>query len=82
LIATCEHIGINTFDYLVALQRHAEAVKQCPSQWLPWSVPQAHKLSIEGAVGNFCGEAWKEMVEDPPESAVGGRLQTASSCGR
>ena len=37
LIATCETIGINTFDYLVVLQRHAETVKQCPSQWLPWS---------------------------------------------
>ena len=37
LIATCENIGINTFDYLVVLQRHSETVKQRPSQWLPWN---------------------------------------------
>jgi hypothetical protein len=37
LIATCEKIGINTFDYLLVLQRHAEDVKRHPSQWLPWN---------------------------------------------
>ena len=37
LIATCDHAGINAFDYLVALQRYAADVKQSPEQWLPWS---------------------------------------------
>ena len=37
IIATCDHAGINTFDYLVALQRHAADVKQHPQQWLPWT---------------------------------------------
>jgi hypothetical protein len=36
LIATSEKAGINTFDYLIVLQRHAAAVKRQPEQWLPW----------------------------------------------
>ena len=35
LIATCDKAGINTFDYLIVLQRHAESVKRQPEQWLP-----------------------------------------------
>ncbi len=37
LIHTCELEGVNAFEYLVALQQHADAVKQTPSAWLPWT---------------------------------------------
>jgi len=37
LIHTCELEGVNAFEYLVALQRHADAVKQTPGAWLPWT---------------------------------------------
>jgi hypothetical protein len=37
LIHTAELNGIGTFDYLVALQRHHEAVARAPSAWLPWT---------------------------------------------
>ena len=37
LIATCEHCGVNPFEYLKALQRHAERVREHPQQWLPWN---------------------------------------------
>lgn len=37
VVATAYQAGINAFDYLVALQRHAEAVKRHPEQWLPWN---------------------------------------------
>jgi hypothetical protein len=40
LIATSEKAGINTFDYLIVLQRHAEAVKRQPEFWLPWNYAQ------------------------------------------
>jgi hypothetical protein len=40
LIATSEKAGINTFDYLIVLQRHAEAVKRQPELWLPWNYAQ------------------------------------------
>lgn len=37
LIATCEQSGVNAFEYLTALQRHAEAVAENPDRWLPWN---------------------------------------------
>jgi hypothetical protein len=37
LIHTAELNGIAPFDYLVALQRHHEAVARAPSAWLPWN---------------------------------------------
>jgi len=40
VIYTCERCGANPFDYLVTVQRHAEAVKQAPAQWMPWNYRQ------------------------------------------
>ena len=37
LIHTCELNGVNPFEYLTELQRHAEQVKQAPGQWMPWN---------------------------------------------
>jgi hypothetical protein len=37
LIHTCELNGADPFDYLHQLQRHAEALKQTPSEWMPWN---------------------------------------------
>ena len=37
LIHTCELNGINPFDYLTELQRHAEELKQNPPEWMPWN---------------------------------------------
>ena len=37
LIHTCELNGANAFDYLAELQRHAEELKQNPSEWMPWN---------------------------------------------
>ncbi len=37
LIYTAELNGIAPFEYLVALQRHAEAVAAYPSVWMPWT---------------------------------------------
>jgi hypothetical protein len=36
-IHTCELNGVNPFDYLNELQRHAEELKQAPSEWMPWN---------------------------------------------
>ena len=35
LIHTCELNGINPFDCLTQLQRHAEELKRNPSEWMP-----------------------------------------------
>jgi len=37
LIHTCELNSANPFDYLTELQRHAEDLKQKPSEWMPWN---------------------------------------------
>jgi transposase len=40
LIYTCELNGANPFDYLTELQRHAEELKQSPSEWMLWNYPE------------------------------------------
>jgi hypothetical protein len=37
LIHTCELNGADPFDYLNQLQRHAEELKQTPSEWMAWN---------------------------------------------
>ena len=37
LIHTCELNAVNPFEYLTELQRHAEQVKQAPTEWMPWN---------------------------------------------
>jgi transposase len=37
LIHTCELNDADPFDYLNQLQRHAEELKQTPSEWMPWN---------------------------------------------
>lgn len=37
LIHTCELNGVNSFDYLVELQRHAAELAASPADWMPWN---------------------------------------------
>jgi transposase len=37
LIHTCELNGVNPFDYLTELLRHADELKQKPSEYMPWN---------------------------------------------
>ena len=41
LIHTCELNGVNAFDYLTELQRHARELATSPAEWMPWSYRQA-----------------------------------------
>ena len=41
LIHTAELCGANPFEYLVALQRHTEAVSREPAAWMPWNYGEA-----------------------------------------
>ena len=49
LIHTCELNGVNSFDYLNELLRHAEALKQNPSDWMPWNCDTLARLAIQVA---------------------------------
>ena len=46
LIHTCELCGVNPFEYLQALQLHAEQVKATAAQWLPWNYRE--QLTLTG----------------------------------
>jgi len=37
LIATCELCGVNPFDYLTELDRHASKAASHPAAWMPWN---------------------------------------------
>jgi hypothetical protein len=37
LIHTCELNGVDPFDYLTELQRHADELAENPKDWLPWN---------------------------------------------
>jgi transposase len=41
LIHTAIDCGADPFDYLVALQRHADAVRKAPAAWMPWNYTDA-----------------------------------------
>ena len=45
-----ELCGANPFDYLTALQRHAEELKQTPSEWMPWNYRET--LARAGSYAN------------------------------
>ena len=37
MIHTCQLCGTNSFDYLIALQRHTAELAAHPSNWMPWN---------------------------------------------
>ena len=41
LIYTCELSAANPFEYLTALQNHADQVAQGPEHWMPWNYADA-----------------------------------------
>jgi transposase len=40
LIHTCQLAGVNSFDYLIELQRHAKELAANPAEWMPWNYRQ------------------------------------------
>lgn len=53
LIHTAELAGVNAFEYLVALMRHAPDVAEHPAEWMPWNYTQrmAHLGAAPGPSG-------------------------------
>jgi transposase len=48
LIHSAELCGTNPFDYLNQLQRHADELKERPSQWMPWNYRAALQHAAAG----------------------------------
>jgi len=49
LIHTCELNGANPFDYLVALLRHPEQLRETPADWMPWNYQQSLEQLADAA---------------------------------
>jgi transposase len=45
LIHTCELNGVNPFDYLTELQKHAAELARDPAAWMPWNYRQTLQLA-------------------------------------
>jgi hypothetical protein len=43
LIHTAERHGINAFEYLVAILRHAKLAADSPAEWMPWNFAEIVK---------------------------------------
>ncbi len=48
IIHTCELNGVNSFDYLTELQRHATELLANPAEWMPWSYRDAMMRVADG----------------------------------
>jgi hypothetical protein len=46
LIHTCQLCGVNSFDYLVELQRHARELAARPAEWMPWNYRETLERSV------------------------------------
>jgi hypothetical protein len=46
LIHTCELCGVNSFDYLTELERHAGEPSANPQNWMPWN----YRLVLDGTI--------------------------------
>jgi hypothetical protein len=77
LIHTCELNRVNPFDYLNELQRHAQELKQAPSEWLPWNYREtlARTGALLDAASGMLDPAW-------PKRIVFGRAGATSPNGR
>ena len=45
LIHTCELNGVNPFDYLTELQKHANELSSHPDRWMPWNYQDTRQRS-------------------------------------
>jgi hypothetical protein len=48
LIHTAELCDADPFDYLVALQRHADKVAEAPAGWMPWNYKETLDILSAG----------------------------------
>ena len=49
LMHTCELAGVNAFDYLTALQRHLDGMRETPTAWMPWNYHENVRMLEAGA---------------------------------
>ncbi|HXP44222.1 MAG TPA: hypothetical protein VN833_28500 [Candidatus Acidoferrales bacterium] len=62
LIHTCRLCGAHSFDYLTALQRHAQKLATKPAEWMPWNYRNlgADSLPLRFRVELWTNRTWPE----------------------
>jgi len=65
LIHTCELNGVNSFDYLTELLRHAQQLKQNPSEWMPWNCRETLAREIVRPSGRQTTSAMRNQCTSP-----------------
>jgi transposase len=50
LIHTCQLHGVNAFEYLTELQKHAEELAARPPEWMPWNYRDACRCQAKSGV--------------------------------
>lgn len=54
LIHTCQLGGVDPFDYLTTLHRHAAEISPAPAKWMPWNyreMPEPADTTTDAARG-------------------------------
>ena len=69
LVYTCELNGVNAFDYLTELERHAGELASYPEHWMPWN----YRMTLEGLapIPPPGTDAVDSSLEAPAADAVG-----------
>jgi transposase len=49
LIHTCELNGVDPFEYLIELEKHAEELAKHPPAWMPWNYRQTAAGTSDGS---------------------------------
>jgi|WetSurMetagenome_2_1015567.scaffolds.fasta_scaffold106450_1 transposase len=52
LIYTCERCGVDPFDYLVELQKHAAELAENPGAWMPWNYRETIERGRASPISN------------------------------
>lgn len=56
LIYTCQLGGVDPFDYLTAMQRHAAELASDPVKWMPWNYRKEPRTrNVDTATGRALG---------------------------
>lgn len=64
-IHTCQLNGVNAFEYLVELQRHADALTNTPTAWMPWTYRETLQ-QLDRSISH----SPRASIAEPPGSAA------------
>jgi hypothetical protein len=71
LIHTCQLCDVNSLDYLIELQRHAQDLTTRPAEWMPWNYRQTlTRVGVTGVNQAHIQVTHLSSIECPIEQCV------------